>query len=247
MYPFDKFECFITLQHYSDPNVMMILIIEDEKELALSIKEYFYNVQSMTCDIATNLDKATELTELYHYDCLVVDLGLPDGSGLDLIREVKEMNPDTGIIIISARDTVDDRVGGLVLGADDYLTKPFSLSELNARIHSIYRRIRHEGKNTQKFGSLMINTMEHDVKINNETIELTKSEFNILEYFLTNQKKVLTKAAIAEHILGEYSDMHSSFDFVYSHIKNLRKKLLDKTGKDYIKTIYGIGYKFVSE
>ena len=226
---------------------MKILIIEDEKELALSIKEYLTNVEKMTCDIATNLDKAMELTELYHYDCLVLDLGLPDGSGLDLIREVKEMNPDTGIIIVSARDTVDDRVGGLVLGADDYLTKPFSLSELNARIHSIHRRIKHEGKNTHQFGSLVIDTMERSVRINNDTIELTKSEFNILEYFLTNQNKVLTKAAIAEHILGEYSDMYSSFDFVYSHIKNLRKKLLEKAGKDYIKTIYGIGYKFVTE
>ncbi|NOY38644.1 MAG: response regulator transcription factor [Chlorobi bacterium] len=226
---------------------MKILVVEDEKELALSVKDYLTNIQDMACDVAMNLEKATELTELFSYDCIVLDLGLPDGNGLDLIQKIKEKRPDIGIIIVSARDTIDNRIDGLNLGADDYLTKPFNLSELNARIFSVYRRIRFEGKTILRLGEMEINTMERSIKVNNEELELTKSEYNILEYFLTNQNKVLTKASIAEHILGEYSDLYVSYDFMYSHIKNLRKKLLDKGCPDYIKTVYGIGYKFVSE
>lgn len=224
---------------------MKILVIEDEKELALSIKDYLSNVQEIACDFAMNFSKAVELTELFSYDCLVVDIGLPDGNGLELIKRVKEADANIGIIIISARDTLDDRVTGLNIGADDYLTKPFHLSELNARISSVLRRIRFEGKSILQIGELEINTMQRRIKVKNEALELTRSEYNVLEYLITNQNKVLTKASIAEHILGAYSDIYMSYDFVYTHIKNLRKKLLEKGCPDYIKTVYGTGYIFV--
>jgi DNA-binding response OmpR family regulator len=226
---------------------MNILVIEDEKELAQSIKDYLSKIQDVACDIAMTFVKALELIELFSYDCLVVDIGLPDGNGLELIKRVKEMGVNTGIIILSARDTLDDRITGLNKGADDYLTKPFHLSELNARISSVLRRIRFEGKSVLHIGDLEINTLRRSVKVKNEEVELTKSEYNILEYFITNRNKVLTKAAIAEHILGEYSDIYASYDFVYTHIKNLRKKLLEKGCLDYIKTVYGTGYIFVAE
>ncbi|MCD6202707.1 MAG: response regulator transcription factor [Bacteroidales bacterium] len=223
---------------------MLILIVEDEKELALSIRDYLKGIQDITCDLAPNFSKAVELTELYSYDCLIVDLGLPDGDGLEIIKKVKTEDAQTGIIIISARDTLDDRLKGLNIGADDYLTKPFHLSELQARIASVLRRIRFDGKSILKEGVLEVDTVQRKIKVNGKEPDLTKSEFNILEYLITNKNKVVTKASIAEHILGEYSDMYSSYDFVYTHIKNLRKKLVELGCPDYIKTVYGTGYIF---
>lgn len=226
---------------------MKILIVEDEKELANSIVNYMVKFEEFTCDMALNYNKAMQLMESFDYDCLIVDIGLPDGSGLDVIREAKSMDLNMGIIIISANNTLDDKIEGLNVGADDYLIKPFHLSELNARVHSILRRIRFEGKSVIKIDEMLVDTLKRQVTVKDENVDLTKSEYDLLLYFLSNRNKVLTKVSIAEHLCGEYIDIYSSLDFVYTHIKNLRKKLLDKGCPDYIKTVYGVGYKFITE
>lgn len=226
---------------------MKILIVEDEKELANSIVNYLVKFEEFTCDMALNYNKAMQLMESFDYDCLIVDIGLPDGSGLDVIREAKSMDLNMGIIIISANNTLDDKIEGLNVGADDYLIKPFHLSELNARVHSILRRIRFEGKSVIKIDEMLVDTLKRQVTVKDENVDLTKSEYDLLLYFLPNRNKVLTKVSIAEHLCGEYIDIYSSLDFVYTHIKNLRKKLLDKGCPDYIKTVYGVGYKFITE
>lgn len=226
---------------------MKILIVEDEKELANSIVNYLVKFEEFTCDMALNYNKAMQLIESFEYDCLIVDIGLPDGSGLDVIREAKSMDLNMGIIIISASNTLDDKIEGLNVGADDYLIKPFHLSELNARVHSILRRIRFEGKSVIKIDEMLVDTRKRQVTVKNENVDLTKSEYDLLLYFLSNRNKVLTKVSIAEHLCGEYIDIYSSLDFVYTHIKNLRKKLLDKGCPDYTKTVYGVGYKFITE
>lgn len=226
---------------------MKILLVEDEKELANSISDYLRENEKFTCDVAFNYNKASELAELYEYDCLIVDIGLPDGSGLDLIREMKEKEVKSGIIVISARDTLDDRIEGLNIGADDYLVKPFHLSELNARIYSLMRRLKFAGESNLNVNEISINLQTRDVKVNNKLLDLTKNEFDLLMYMVTNRNKVISKTSIAEHLSGEYIDALSSLDFIYAHIKNLRKKLIDTGCNDYIKTVYGVGYKFLTE
>ncbi len=226
---------------------MRILLVEDEKDLAGSVVSYLKKSEKTDCDHAANLEKASELCALYDYDCYIVDIGLPDGSGLDLIKQIKDNNNQAGIIIISARDSIDDRVSGLNIGADDYLVKPFHLSELNARIYSLVRRLKFEGSSVFVFNEISLDPQSHEVKINNKLLELTKSEYNILYYLVSNKNQVISKTSIAEHLAGDYVDIMDSLDFVYLHIKNLRKKLLKAGCKDYIKTIYGVGYKFHSE
>jgi DNA-binding response OmpR family regulator len=224
---------------------MKILIVEDEKELLSSIVSYLKS-EGFLCETAYDFNRAIELIDLYEFDCLIVDLTLPCGSGLDLIRKLKSRNTNTGIIIISAKNALDDKLKGLELGSDDYLTKPFHLSELNARIKALMRRRNFDGSNFKEFGHITIDLNTHQVKIRNEELSLTKTEFDLLIYFSSNVNKVLTKEAIAEHLWGNNIDQADSFDFIYSHIKNLRKKIIDSNGKDPIKTIYGLGYKFLT-
>jgi DNA-binding response OmpR family regulator len=226
---------------------MKVLLVEDEKELAKSITDYLIKNEKFNCDVAYNLDKATELCALYEYDCLIVDIGLPDGSGLEIIESVKARNGKAGIIIISARDAIDDRIAGLNIGADDYLVKPFHLSELNARIYSLMRRLKFDGNSIFTINEIALDPHSRQVKIQNQPIDLTKSEYDLLYYLMTNKNQVLSKTSIAEHLVGEYVDVLSSLDFVYLHIKNLRKKLLGAGCADYIKSIYGVGYKFYIE
>jgi DNA-binding response OmpR family regulator len=226
---------------------MRVLLVEDEKELAGSIVSYLRNSEKIECDHAMNLDKASGLCELYDYDCFIVDIGLPDGSGLDLIRQIKANNKQAGIIIISARDSIDDRVSGLNIGADDYLVKPFHLSELNARIYSLVRRLKFEGSSVFVFNEISLDLQSHEVRINDVPVDLTKSEYNILYYLISNKNQVISKTSIAEHLAGDYVDVMDSLDFVYLHIKNLRKKLIKAGCNDYIKTVYGVGYKFIAE
>jgi DNA-binding response OmpR family regulator len=226
---------------------MRILLVEDEVELAQSIVVYLKKNEKIDCDAAYNLDKASELNELYDYDCFIVDIGLPDGSGLDLIKAIKSKDNKAGIIIISARDSIDDRISGLNIGADDYLVKPFHLAELNARIHSLVRRLKFDGSSIFVLNEISIDPQSREVKINNTTLDLTKSEYNLLFYLLTNKNQVISKTSIAEHLVGEYVDVLGSLDFVYLHIKNLRKKLINAGCSDYIKTVYGVGYKFLTE
>lgn len=226
---------------------MRVLLVEDEKELAGSIVSYLKNSEKIDCDHAMSLEKASDLCELYDYDCFIVDIGLPDGSGLDLISQIKSNNMQAGIIIISARDSIDDRVSGLNIGADDYLVKPFHLSELNARIYSLVRRLKFEGSSVFVFNEISLDPQSHEVRINNIPVDLTKSEYNILYYLISNKNQVISKTSIAEHLAGDYVDVMDSLDFVYLHIKNLRKKLIKAGCKDYIKTVYGVGYKFIAE
>lgn len=226
---------------------MKVLLLEDEQELAKSITDYLIKNEKFNCDVANDLSKATELCALYDYDCYIVDLGLPDGSGLDLVKMAKAKNNKAGIIIISARDAIDDRISGLNLGADDYMVKPFHLSELNARIHSLMRRLKFDGTSIFIINEISIDAQSRVVKINNTPLELTKSEYDLLIYLTTNKNQVISKTSIAEHLVGECVDVLDSLDFVYLHIKNLRKKMIAAGCVDYIKTVYGVGYKFLVE
>jgi DNA-binding response OmpR family regulator len=226
---------------------MRVLLVEDEIELSGSVEEYLRKNENINCDHAGDLDRATELNELYHYDCYIVDIGLPDGSGLDLIKEIKSKDSRAGIIIISARDSLDDRISGLNIGADDYLVKPFHLPELNARIQSLVRRLKFEGESVMQINEITIDPQSREVKINDRLLDLTKSEYNLLFYIITNRNQVISKTSIAEHLVGEYVDVMDSLDFVYLHIKNLRKKMIKAGCSDYIKTVYGVGYKFLVE
>lgn len=226
---------------------MKVLLVEDEQELARSVATYLKKNEKIDCDIANDMARATELNDLYEYDCFIVDIGLPDGSGLDLIRQIKEKDNKAGIIIISARDSIDDRIDGLQIGADDYLVKPFHLSELNARLYSLVRRLKFDGSSIFVLNEISIDPQSRLVRIKDEVVDLTKSEYNLLLYFITNKNQVVSKSSIAEHLAGEYVDLLDSLDFVYLHIKNLRKKIVNAGCEDYIKTVYGVGYKFQVE
>ncbi|MEK6783076.1 MAG: response regulator transcription factor [Bacteroidota bacterium] len=225
---------------------MKILIIEDERELLNAIKEYLQS-EGYLCEEAMDLPEGIHKIQRYKYDCVIADIGLPGGSGLKLIAELKAQQSDTGIIIISARNSLDDKINGLDLGSDDYLTKPFHLSELNARIKSLLRRRKFRGNNEVAFKEicLMPDTLRTIVKGSN--VVLTKKEFDLLLYFISNPNKVLTKESIVEHLWGDYMDSTDSFDFIYTHVSNLRKKLIDNGSNDYVKTVYGVGYKFTAE
>ena len=225
---------------------MKLLIVEDERELAKAIKEYLLQ-DDFLCEIADTFEEALEKLGLYNYDCAVVDIMLPDGNGLQLVKHLKNKHSDTGIIIASAKNALDDRIKGLELGADDYLTKPFHLSELSARIKSILRRRYFNGENTIVLDDIKIKIDERQVYINDIELNLTVKEYELLLYFIGNKNRVLTREAIAENLVGDQADMMDSFNFIYTHVKNLRKKIIAGGGKDRIKTIYSIGYKFSAE
>ena len=222
---------------------MKILLVEDEKDLRIAIIS-FLEEEGYICEQADSISLASEKLSLYEYDCLLVDIGLPDGNGLDLIKELKNQHPETGIIVVSARNSLDDKIMGLDLGADDYISKPFNLTELNSRIKSIFRRLKFGGRKELVIDTLHILPDNRQVFVNDELVILTKKEFDLLIYFISNPKRVLTKESIAEHLWGDFADSADSFDFVYSQIKNLRRKLLEKTGIDYFQNVYGSGYSF---
>ncbi len=222
---------------------MKILVIEDEKELSRSICSYLANEQ-FVCEAAFDFSSALEKISLYEYACIVLDITLPGGSGLQILKELKKDNKADGVIIISARNSIDDKVYGLKAGADDYLTKPFHLSELGARVDAIIRRKLFSGKNVIQLNELQINLTEKQIYVYDKSIDVTKKEYDLLLYFVSNKNKVISKAAIAEHLLGDNMDMADNYDFLYTHIKNLRKKLLTAGCADFIKSVYGMGYKF---
>ena len=223
---------------------MKILIIEDEKALSDSITTYLKG-QDYICEVAADFYTALEKTALFDYDCILLDLTLPGGNGLTVLKELKANNKMDGVLIISAKNSLDDKVSALTLGADDYLSKPFHLSELNARIGAIIRRKQFGGSILVKFNSITIDTTSKIATVNNNDLELTKKEFELLLYFVSNKKKVISKNAIAEHLWGD--EMEGNLDFIYTHIKNLRKKLIEAGDVDYIKSIYGMGYKFTDQ
>lgn len=221
---------------------MKLLIVEDNLKLLDAITETLVS-GGFFCETSTNYPEAHEKIFLYNYDILIVDINLPGGSGLDLIREIKTCDPSTGIIVISARNSLDNKLEGLDLGADDYITKPFDMAELVARIKALIRRRSFAGNPIVSFGELSIDTNKREVIANNLKVDLTKSEFEILLFFFSNPGRVLTRESIAEHIWGDNMDLADSYDFIYSHIKNLRKKITSAGCPDRIRAVYGIGYK----
>lgn len=222
---------------------MKVLIIEDEKALNASIITYLEQV-GYTCEAASDYYEARHKLTSQRYACVLVDLTLPGGNGLDLIRILKKNDPETGIIIISARNALDDKITGLELGADDYLTKPFHLSELNARLKSVIRRRNFSGQKVLQAGSLQVYPESAEAMVEGHKLTLTKKEYDLLLYFISNKNRVLTKDSIAEHLWGDHIEGLDSLDFVYTHIKNLRRKLVEAGGEDPIQTVYGMGYKF---
>lgn len=222
---------------------MKLLIIEDERMLSRSIAEYLGR-EDYLCEHAYTCNEALYKIAAYEYDCVLLDLMLPDGSGLDILRNIKKESPQTGVIIVSAKDSLDDKIEGLKIGADDYLPKPFHLSELSMRIFALMRRKKFVGDNTLHSGQLSIDLLKHKVSVGNNNIALTKSEYDLLLFLIQNRNRVVSKNAIAEHLSGDMADMLDDFNFIYAHIKNLKSKLCDAGMADCIKTLYGTGYKW---
>jgi DNA-binding response OmpR family regulator len=225
---------------------MKILIIEDEKGLRESIEEYFTEAGNV-CETASGYAEAMTKVNVYRYDCILLDINLPDGSGIEILKNIKQHNYPDGVLIISAKNSLDDRLEGLDLGADDYLVKPFHLSELRARVTAIIRRKTFSGNNLLLFKEITIDLQAKSVKVNDHLVKLTRKEYALLLYFIANKEKVVSKNAIAEHLWGDGIDMANNFDFIYSHIKNLRKKLMEAGSNDYIQAAYGMGYKFTDQ
>ncbi len=222
---------------------MKILIIEDETELARDMAKYLTNEQYL-CEWASDYPMAMEKVNAYDYDCILLDLMLPGGDGLSILDELKRLNKQDGVIIISAKNSIDDKVKGLRLGADDYLAKPFHQAELAARIESLIRRRQFDSNNVIKNHELSIDIRAKTVAVNDIRVNLTKKEFELLLFFIGNKNRVLSKSALAEHLSGDFADMFDNHDFVYAHVKNLKRKLRESGYGDYIKTIYGTGYKW---
>lgn len=222
---------------------MKLLLIEDQAELADSIVSYLSGF-GFICECAFDYITAINKLSSYEYDCILLDLMLPDGSGFDILKELKTQQKNEGVIIISAKESLDSKIEGFQLGADDYLTKPFYLPELLVRVQAIIRRKNFKGSNSIVFNEITIDVFAKAVTIAGNAVTLTKTEFDLLVYLIGNNGRVLSKNAIAEHISGDMADMLVSHDFVYAHIKNLKRKLAAGGSSDYIKTIYGLGYKW---
>ncbi len=225
---------------------MKILIVEDEKELSKSLEESLTK-ELFVVETAANFITASEKIDIYEYDCILLDIGLPDGSGLEILRQLKKAGKSENVIIISAKDSLDDKLMGLNLGADDYLTKPFHIAELNARIKAVLRRKKLKGKQRLEYGNLSLDIEERRVYVNQDLLSLNRKEFDILNYFLFNKNRLVTKTALAEHVWGDNIDQADNFDFIYYQIKNLRKKLREANTNVKINAVYGIGYRITEE
>ncbi len=225
---------------------MKILIIEDEIELLIAVGNYLTK-ENYICELADNFAKANEKLSVYEYDIILLDIGLPDGNGLELLKTIKKCNKKAGIIILSAKNSLDDKIIGLDQGADDYITKPFQLSELNSRIKALLRRRNFAGTNMVTFKEISINTDSKNITIHDQQLTFTRKEYDILLFLIINHNRVLTKEAIAEHLWDDNIDLSDSYDFIYTHLNNIRKKIKAAGGVDYIKTLYGMGYKFTDQ
>ena len=222
---------------------MKVLIIEDEHKLSDSIVDYLKG-EKYLCEQAFDFNDAMMKVRVYDYDCVLLDLMLPGGNGLDILRDIKRRNNPAGVIIVSAKDSLDDKLKGLQIGADDYLAKPFHLAELSMRIYAVIRRKEFGASNRLECGGISIDLLEKSVTASGHSITLTKSEYDLLLFFIGNKNRVLSKGAIAEHLSGDFADMMDNFDFIYTHIKNLKAKLTEAGIKDCIKNVYGMGYKW---
>jgi len=220
---------------------MKILIVEDETQLAKSIQQYLQR-ENYLCEIAMDITQGRQMIEDFAYDCILLDINLPEGSGLTLLKELKQDKKTDGVIIISARDALEDKILSLKQGADDYLAKPFHLAELSARVEAVIRRRYLQGESSLKFEDIIIDTLARSASVCGQQIQLTKTEFELLLFLMINKGRVITKNAIAEHLLGGSALYLDNYDIIYAHIKNLKKKLLSMGAC--IKTVYGTGYKF---
>lgn len=223
---------------------MKILIIEDEKDMRQNMQATLEK-EDFLVELVATYQEAISKIGVYDYDCILLDIGLPDGNGLEILKTLKNKGYSDSVIIVSAKDSLDDKVYGLELGADDYLPKPFHMAELNARVKAVLRRRKMDGNNLHQIGNVTINIDSHQVKVDGEELELNRKEYDVLFYLCTNQNRLVSKSALAEHVWGDYIDQTDNFDFIYSQIKNLRKKLLDKNAGLEIKAVYGIGYKLL--
>jgi DNA-binding response OmpR family regulator len=221
---------------------MKLLVIEDEPSLMKSIIEYFTQ-EDYLCETAASYQEGIEKSEDFQYDCIILDINLPGGSGLKILEYLRSQQKTDGVIIISARDSLDDKIAGLNLGADDYLSKPFHLSELNARVKALLRRKYTQGTDMLEIGNLRLNLLSRSVSCSGQPILLTKNEYDLLVFLMNNKNRVVGRQAIAEHIYGGQAENLPSLDFVYSQIKNLKKKLKDKGCGEMIQTVYGLGYR----
>ena len=221
-----------------------ILIIEDEVAIADLEKDYL-ELSDFKVDICNTGDEGLKTALAGDYDLIILDLMLPGGSGLDILRDIKRRNNPAGVIIVSAKDSLDDKVKGLEIGADDYLPKPFHLAELGMRVYAIIRRKEFGASNTLENNGIKINLLEKSVEANGRPVTLTKSEYDLLLFFIGNRNRVLSKGAIAEHLSGDFADMMDNFDFVYTHIKNLKAKLAQTGMPNCIQNVYGMGYKWI--
>lgn len=222
---------------------MKILIIEDEQELSRNIVRYL--ADRYICEQAYSYSDAIEKISLYKYDCILLDLSLPDGNGIHILEEIKKRNIESGVIIISAKDSVEDKIKGITIGADDYLAKPFSLSELSVRIYALLRRQNFSNNNVFNSNELEVNLLTKSVKVKDVPVALTKSEYELLLFLISNKNRVVSKNAIAEHLSGDMADMLDNHDFIYAHIKNLKAKLNESGCLHRIKTVYGTGYQWI--
>ena len=222
---------------------MKILIIEDERSLSDSIVAYLSS-EKYLCEQAFTYADARLKVGMYEYDCILLDLMLPGGNGLDILRDIRSRSNPAGVIIVSAKDSLDDKIKGLEIGADDYLAKPFHLAELSMRIYAVIRRKEFSASNILENNGVRIDLREKSVTVNGAPVVLTRSEYDLLLFFIGNKNRVISKSAMAEHLSGEMADMMDSHDFVYTHIKNLKAKLADAGCKDCIRNVYGAGYKW---
>ena len=223
---------------------MKILVVEDEKSLRDVIVESLEK-ERYVVEVASNYNEASFKVNDYDYDCILLDITLPGGSGLDILRTIKSTKKNEGVIIISAKDSIDDKVAGLDLGADDYLAKPFHLAELNARVKSVIRRKQMDGNLLLEMGNLTLNPQTFHVEVEGKPLALNRKEYDLLYYFISNPNRVLNKTTLVEAVWGDYADQADSLDFVYSQVKNLRKKLVTVGADVELKAVYGFGYKLV--
>lgn len=221
---------------------MKILLIEDEAPIRAALKEHLTQ-QGYRCEEAPDFASAYEKLWLYEYDAVLLDLTLPGGSGLDLLRALKAAGARAAVLILTARDALDDRITGLELGADDYLAKPFHLAEVSARLRAVLRRRHFGGQLVLRYAELTVDPTDALVTVNGEAVTLTRKELELLTYFLTNVGRVLTKESLAEHAWGDAIDAADSFSFLYTHLKNLRRKLRAAGCELPIRTLYGLGYQ----
>jgi len=222
---------------------MKLLIVEDNFQLADDLSRFLAE-NGFVVELSDTLVDATEKVGLYDYDLIILDIGLPDGSGLELIKTIREEGKNPGILIVTAKNAIEDKVKGLELCADDYITKPFHKSELNARVKSILRRKNFKGSNILQINQVKYEIDLRQVSINDTLLDLTRKEYDLLLYFMYNKGRVLTKENIAEHLWGDHIDQADNFDFIYNHIKNLRKKMQEAGAGNHIRSVYGMGYKF---